>query len=80
MSTLANRPTTFDGWWRVNGQITKKLGALDIYVGGENLTDFVQQDAVIGANDPFGPNFDASLVWGPLDTRLFYAGIRYTIE
>ncbi|MDZ4745988.1 MAG: TonB-dependent receptor, partial [bacterium] len=79
-SATGSRPSTFDGWWRVNGQITKKFGVLDIYVGGENLTDFIQQDAVIGETDPYGPNFDASIVWGPLDKRLFYAGVRYTIE
>lgn len=79
-STIVGSPTTFDGWWRVNGQVTKKFGALDVYLGGENLTDFIQKDAVIGASDPFGPSFDASLVWGPLDTRLFYLGVRYTIE
>ncbi len=79
-STIVGSPTTFDGWWRVNGQITKKLGLLDVYIGAENLTDFIQQDAVLGAHDPFGRTFDASLVWGPLDPRLFYAGVRYTIE
>jgi len=80
VSTLIGSPLSFEGWWRVNAQVTKKFGLLDIYAGAENLTNFIQQVAVIGANAPFGPAFDASLVWGPLDPRLFYVGLRYTIE
>lgn len=79
-SAIVGSPTAFEGWWRVNGQVTKKFTNLDLYLGAENLTDFIQNDAVVGADNPYGPTFDASLVWGPLDVRLFYLGVRYTIE
>jgi hypothetical protein len=49
-------------------------------VGGENLTDFRQEDPILAAEDPFGPYFDASMVWGPLLGRRFYVGIRYTLK
>lgn len=60
-------------------QVTRKLKALDIYAGVENITGFRQKDAIIGADNPFGSGFDASVVWGPLMGRKFYLGFRYTL-
>ncbi len=60
-------------------QVTRKLRALDIYAGAENLTNFRQKDAIIGADNPFGSDFDASVVWGPLMGTKFYVGLRYTL-
>ena len=61
------------------GQVTRKLRALDIYAGVENITGFRQHDAILGADNPFGSNFDASVVWGPLMGRKWYVGFRYTL-
>ena len=61
------------------GQVTHKMRAMDIYAGVENITGFRQHDAIIGAQDPFGGDFDASVIWGPLMGRKFYLGIRYTL-
>ena len=60
-------------------QITRKLRAMDIYVGAENITGYRQHHAIIGADDPFGANFDASVVWGPLMGAKYYIGFRYTL-
>ena len=30
--------------------------------------------------NPFGPTFDAAMVWGPVYGRMTYAGLRYRIE
>ena len=60
-------------------QVTKRFKNFDIYVGGENLTDFRQKNPVIGASDPWDSKFDASLVWGPLMGIKIYAGVRLTI-
>lgn len=70
-------PTSFPGFWRVNGQVTHRFDAFDVYVGVENLTDFYQQDPIVAPRDPFGKNFDASLTWGPMDPRSFYMGVRW---
>jgi outer membrane receptor for ferrienterochelin and colicin len=64
----------------IHAQVTKRFKYFDIYIGGENLTDFMQEDPVIAPDDPFGEYFDASMVWGPLMGRTFYAGIRYTLK
>jgi hypothetical protein len=60
-------------------QVTRKLRGLDIYAGAENLTNFRQKDAIIGADNPFGSDFDASVVWGPLMGTKVYVGLRYTL-
>jgi len=61
------------------GQVTHKMRALDIYAGVENISDFRQHQAIIGAGNPFGADFDASVIWGPLMGRKFYIGLRYTL-
>lgn len=61
-------------------QVSKQFGKTwDIYIGGENLTNYKQENPIISANQPFGPNFDASVVWAPIIGRMFYLGLRYKI-
>ena len=60
-------------------QITKRFKGLDLYVGGENLTNYRQHMPILHADDPFSTDFDASCVWGPLMGLKIYAGIRVTI-
>lgn len=52
----------------------------EFYVGGENLTNRRQRDAIIGAWEPFdGGYFDATQVYQPLFGARAYAGVRWTI-
>lgn len=60
-------------------QITKKFRGVDVYVGVENIGNYMQEDPIISAEDPYSPNFNASMVWGPLMGRKFYAGMRLTL-
>ena len=67
----------------MNAQVSKSLGktkALELYVGGENLTNYFQKNVIIAAAQPFGDYFDASMIWGPVSGRLVYAGFRYRIK
>jgi outer membrane receptor for ferrienterochelin and colicins len=67
----------------MNAQVSKSFGKeklFDVYIGGENLTNYFQKNAIISAEQPFGPYFDASLVWGPITGRNIYAGFRYTLK
>lgn len=65
----------------VNTQISKQWqDRFDVYIGVENLFNFVQENPILAANDPFGPYFDSSLVWGPIFGRMAYAGVRFAIE
>jgi outer membrane receptor protein involved in Fe transport len=58
------------------GQITRKFNMLEFYIGMENITNFRQTDPILAWQDPYGPYFDASLIWGPVTGRRVYAGIR----
>ena len=53
---------------------------LDVYVGVENLFNFVQENPILAADMPEGSYFDASMVWGPIFGRMIYAGMRYQIN
>jgi len=63
-----------------NSQITRKWNNFDVYIGGENLTNYTQPNPIIDAGNPLGTDFDASLIWGPVMGRNIYAGIRYKIK
>lgn len=67
-------------FWRSLGQITYMFGNWDIYIGSENIGDYRQYRTVIGADDPFGKDFDTGIVWGPVTGRMLYAGIRFKIK
>ena len=65
----------------MNAQITKKLGERwELYVGGENLTNYKQDYPIISANNPTSEDFDASMVWGPLSGIRGYLGVRFQIK
>lgn len=73
------REERFAAFVNINAQITKKIDLLDLYFGVENLLDFKQDNPIIASDDPFGEYFDASLVWGPIDGRKFYLGVRLSV-
>jgi hypothetical protein len=52
----------------------------ELYAGVENLLNFTQQYAIIDAFNPYGTYFDASMVWGPLNGRNVYIGLRYGLK
>ncbi|MCR4848170.1 MAG: TonB-dependent receptor [Bacteroidales bacterium] len=65
----------------MNAQVTKKLGEhWEVYAGGENLTNYKQSHPLVSASDPFGPDFDASMVWGPLSGIRGYVGFRFQVK
>jgi outer membrane receptor for ferrienterochelin and colicin len=63
-----------------NLQITKNFKKWSIYAGAENLLNFSINHPVISADNPWGENFDGSMIWGPVHGRKIYAGIRYTLK
>jgi outer membrane receptor protein involved in Fe transport len=65
----------------LNLQVTKVFSPnFEIYVGGENVTNLRQPDPIIGANDPFGSNFDSNFVYGPIFGAMYYVGLRYNLN
>ncbi|MDC6365597.1 MULTISPECIES: TonB-dependent receptor [Flavobacteriaceae] len=67
-----------DGYSLMNAQVTKVFSKkFEVYLGGENLTNFKQDNAVLGADDPFGTNFDTTIVYAPIFGRMLYMGFRF---
>lgn len=61
-------------------QVTRKFGNFEIYLGGENLTNFIQQNPIIDAENPFGDYFDATHIYAPITGRMGYLGIRWSLD
>jgi len=67
-------------YFQLSGQVTKVLGKKwEVYVGGENLTNYKQQQLFIDGAHPFSNYFDGSMVWGPIAGRMFYVGFRFKV-
>ena len=63
-----------------NTQINRTLGNFEIYAGSENLGNFIQDNAIVDPENPFGDFFDATMIYGPLNGRTIYAGVRFKLE
>ena len=61
----------------LNMQITREFRLFSIYIGGENLTNYKQKNPIMGADTPWGTNFDATQIWAPTDGIMGYIGLRF---
>ncbi len=75
-----NSPTEFPAFTVMNAQVTKYYRYWNLYAGAENLLDYTQDHPVLDPERPFGNEFDATRIWGPVMGRRFYAGIRITLN
>ena len=66
----------FNSFEQVSAQVTRWFRHWSIYVGGENLTGFKQKTPIYDASNPWGSDFEPTLIWGPVEGRMFYAGVR----
>jgi hypothetical protein len=67
----------------MNAQISKTVGSkhpVELYIGGENLTNYFQPTTILAADAPFSNYFDASLIWGPVSGRMIYTGLRFKLK
>ena len=69
----------FPAYGQLNAQVTRWFRHFSVYVGGENLTGYRQDNPIINASDPWSSEFDPTMVWGPVHGRMFYAGIRINL-
>lgn len=75
-----NNDTRSPDFFTMNFQATKEFKRFEIYGGSENLLDYRQKVPIINSNDPFGSNFDATNIWGPIAGRRVYLGLRFSIR
>lgn len=65
----------------INAQITKSFSSVfEVYLGGENIGNYRQDRPILGADNPFSPTFDSSMVYGPVFGAMFYTGLRFKIK
>ena len=69
-------PERFKAFPQLNLQVTRWFRHFSIYAGGENLTGFRQKNPIICSSDPWSPNFDSTMIWGPVQGAMAYVGIR----
>ena len=68
-------------FYTINAQITRVFSKnFEIYVGGENMNNYRQPNAIIAASDPFGNYFDSSMIYGPVFGAMYYTGLRWKIN
>ena len=66
-------------------QVSYKISNLTLYVGCENIANYVQghkghgQAPILGSEAPFQQGFNSSAIWGPLMGRKFYIGLRLNL-
>jgi outer membrane receptor for ferrienterochelin and colicins len=61
-----------------NAHISKGFSkSFEVYAGGENISNYMQRNAIISAADPSSSDFDAAQVWGPVMGINVYAGLRW---
>ncbi len=65
----------------MNAQITRTFSStFEVYFGGENIGNYQQEKAIVGAENPFGSTFDASIAYAPIFGQMYYAGLRFKIK
>ena len=66
-------------------QVSYKISNLTLYLGCENIANYVQghnghgQAPILGSDAPYAEGFNSSAVWGPLMGRKFYIGLRLNL-
>ena len=69
--------TRYQSYQLLSAQITRWFRHWSIYVGGENMTNFKQKNPIAGASNPWGTNFDSTMIWGPVHGAMYYVGFRF---
>jgi hypothetical protein len=67
-------------FYQIHAQVTRRFKHLDVYLAGENLTNYTQKNPIISSNDPFSKSFDATRVWGPIMGTKISFGLRFKIK
>ena len=74
-------PGRSEDYMLMNAQVTRVFGErLEVYLGGENLLNYRQSNPILSSENPYGEYFESALIWAPIFGRMFYGGLRYTIE
>jgi outer membrane receptor for ferrienterochelin and colicin len=65
----------------INTQITRTFSSVfEMYIGGENIGNYKQNNGIVQNENPFGNYFDSSMLYGPVFGQMYYAGLRFKIK
>lgn len=74
--------SSFLPYEQLSAQVTRRFRHVDVYVGGENLTNRRQPTPILGADAPFqadlslSPNFEPTLIYAPVKGWMINGGLR----
>ena len=87
LPTTANNPIAYQlgeyapAFAVLNAQITRTFSStFEMYIGGENIGNFKQNNGIVQSDNPFGSYFDSSMLYGPVFGQMYYAGLRFKIK
>ncbi len=68
-------------WYTIqNVQVRKRLlHGIEIFGGVKNIWNWTQNQPLVNPETPFDESFDTSYVWGPLQPRRFFLGVKKEI-
>ena len=73
--------THYSPWYPyLFGQVAHQWKKVKVYIGVENLLNVKQPNPIISASNPQDPNFDATMVWGPITGINIYGGLTYNLK
>jgi outer membrane receptor for ferrienterochelin and colicin len=73
--------STVNPYNRLNFQVTRVFSKqFEVYVGGENILGYRQENPILSNDNPFGPNFDSTIIYAPVQGARVYAGLRFNLQ
>lgn len=70
---------TYKTFPQLNVQVTRNFRNWSVYIGGENLTNYRQKTPIVDAANPWGGNFDSTMVYAPIHGAMVYIGFRLNL-
>lgn len=67
-------------YFHLQTQITYSRNLWEYYIGCENLTNYTQHIAIIDAQNPNGPYFNASEIFAPINGIKPYLGVKFHLN
>lgn len=66
---------------RLNAQATRVFSKqFEMYLGGENVLNYKQNNPILASADPFGAYFDSTIIHAPIQGINIYAGLRFNLK
>ncbi len=69
----------YKAYCQLSAQVTKRFKRMEVYIGGENLTNHRQKNPIISAHNPWSRDFDPTMIYAPMDGAMVYVGARIKV-